>query len=152
MFLGLFCPQEWPGRLKKKNGTWLILWWLTDLVTTSPSVGLQLNVTFISEYNVGEVVTPMLPGKLLPLLLVNVTYELAIRANPNVHPSDVLQRSTVRRWRRYPCCNSKMCNWLAVVLSSFLICFSTILFTSSEITVFLPLPARRAMVPKGKRN
>jgi len=64
----------------------LVLCWLTDLATTSPSVRLQLDATFISKYNVGEVVAPMLPGKLQPLLLVDVTYELAICATTKRPP------------------------------------------------------------------
>ena len=43
-------------------------------------VCFELHTTLVSEYNVGEVVAKVHPGKVQPLLLIDCTYELAIRA------------------------------------------------------------------------
>jgi len=41
-----------------------------------------LDTALIHEYDVGEVVAKVSPGKVQPLLFVHCTYELAIRAAP----------------------------------------------------------------------
>jgi len=64
----------------------LVLRWLSLLTTTTPSVALQLHAALISENHVGEVVASVLPGKVQPLLLVDITYELAVGAPPESPP------------------------------------------------------------------
>ena len=55
---------------------------LSLLTTTTPSMTLKLDTTFISEDDVVERVAAMIPGKFQSFLLVDVTYELAISAPP----------------------------------------------------------------------
>ena len=56
----------------------LIPCWFTLLATATPSVTLKLHTTFISKDHIGEAVAPVVPGKVQSLLLVDITYELAV--------------------------------------------------------------------------
>ena len=64
----------------------LIPWWLSLLATTTPSVTLQLHTALVSKYHIGKVVTSVLLGKLQSLLLIDVTYELAVRTTTKRPP------------------------------------------------------------------
>jgi len=84
-------------------------------------------------------------SSLFCLLTSRMSWQYALPLN--VHPNDVLQRRMVRRFRVYPMLVNRTCSWVAVVSSSWRICSSTILLTSGVITVLLPLPACRTIVP-----
>ena len=66
----------------------LIPRWFTLLVTAIP---LKPHAAFISKDHVGEAVTPLVPGKVQSLLLVDITYELAVGTSfkrpPQRHPA-----------------------------------------------------------------
>ena len=69
----------------------LIPCWFTLLATATLSVTLKLHTAFISKNHVGEAVAPVVPGKVQSLLLVDITYELAVgtssKCPPQRHPA-----------------------------------------------------------------
>ena len=64
----------------------LITHWITLLATTTPLVTLKLHAALISKDHVGEAVTPVVPGKVQSLLLVDIPYELAVGTSSECPP------------------------------------------------------------------
>ena len=60
--------------------------WFTLLSTTTPSATFKLHPALIIENHISKVVAPVGKGKLQSLLLIDITYELAVGTSSKCAP------------------------------------------------------------------